>query len=310
MDENKFSAIITCYNEEKFISATIDSVLHQTRTDLINEIIVVDDGSKDNSKEQVLKKVEESNKVKYIYQENKGLAGARNTGIRHTTGDYIAILDGDDLWIENKIEIISHYIKEYPNVGLFYSNTYRYLYQKGKLLPLRVNKYHYDQVNLLPTFLAKGGPIVPSSAIIKKECFETLGLFDENFRMAEDTDMWLRIATKYPFHHIEEYLIKKRTVENSLGSNTVENAKYYKMALDKIEALVPGLKPYRRKRDILIHYKVGLYYYNINKWRLARKEAKVAIVKGKTLFKAYLLWIATLIKPFFKIDIIRFLKQL
>jgi glycosyltransferase involved in cell wall biosynthesis len=277
--------------------------------DLINEIVVVDDGSKDNSKENVLKKIEENNKVKYIYQENKGLADARNTAIRNTTGDYIAILDGDDLWMENKIEIINQHIKEHPDVGLFYSNTYKYLYQKNKLLPLRVNKYHYDQLNLLPTFLAKGGPIVPSSVIIKKECLETLGFFDENFRMAEDTDMWLRIATKYPFHHIEEYLVKKRAVENSLGTNTVENAKYYKMAFDKIEALKPELKPYRKKRDILIHYKVGLYYYNINKWGLARKEAEMAIIKGKTHLKAYLLWIATLIKPFFKIDIIRFLKQ-
>jgi glycosyltransferase involved in cell wall biosynthesis len=309
MIEPKFSVIITCYNEERFISATIDSVLHQTRIDLINQIVVVDDGSKDNSKEKVLKKVEENKRVKYIYQENKGLASARNTGLRNTTGDYIALLDGDDLWMENKIEIINDYIKKHPHVGLFYSNTYKYLYQKNKLLPLRVNKYRHDQENLLPTFLTKGGPIVPSSVIIKKECFETLGIFDENFRMAEDTDMWLRIATKYPFNHIEEYLVKKRTVENSLGSNTVENAKYYKMAFDKIESLMPALKPYRAKRDIVIHYKVGLYYYNIQKWKLARKEARMAIVKGKTLFKAYLLWIATLIKPFFKIDIIRFLKS-
>jgi glycosyltransferase involved in cell wall biosynthesis len=309
MIEPKFSVIITCYNEERFISETIDSVLHQTRINLINEIVVVDDGSKDNSKEKVLKKVEENNKVKYIYQENKGLAGARNTAIRNTSGDYIAILDGDDLWMENKIETIDRYIKEHPNVGLFYSNAYKYLYQKEKLLPLRVNKYYCDQPNLLPIFLSKGGPIVPSSVIIKRECFETLGIFDERFRMAEDTDMWLRIATKYPFHHIEEYLVKKRGVENSLGSNTVENAKYYKMAFDKIETLVPELKPYRKKRDIIVHYKIGLYYYNINKWKLARKEAKMAIVKGKTLSKAYMLWIATLIKPFFKIDIIKFLKQ-
>ena len=309
MDEYKFSVIITCYNEERFISETIDSVLNQTRMDLINEIVVVDDGSKDNSKEKVLKKIEENNKVKYVYQENKGLAGARNTAIKYTTGDYVAILDGDDLWINNKIEILDRYVKSHPAVGLFYSNTYKYLYQKNKLVPLRVNKYYSNQANLLPTFLAKGGPIVPSSVVIKKECFETLGLFDENFRMAEDTDMWLRIATKYPFHHIEEYLVKKRTVENSLGSNTVENAKYYKMAFDKIEALVPELKPYRKKRDIIVHYKVGLYYYNINKWKLARKEAKMAILKRKTLFKAYILWTATLIKPFFKIDIIKFLKE-
>src|SRR2546423_15389797 len=113
MDGYKFSVIITCYNEERFISETIDSVLHQTRIDLINEIVVVDDGSKDNSREKVLKKVEENSKVKYIYQENKGLAGARNTAIRHTTGDYIAILDGDDLWMENKIKVINHYTKEY-----------------------------------------------------------------------------------------------------------------------------------------------------------------------------------------------------
>ena len=125
-DVPQFSVILTCYNEERFIADAIDSVLNQTYVHRIKEIVVTDDGSKDNSKKIILQKAHENQNpvIKYIYQENKGLPSARNTAIQQTSGDYIAILDGDDLWYPNKIEILAKHIDEYPQVGLFYSNSY------------------------------------------------------------------------------------------------------------------------------------------------------------------------------------------
>src|SRR5438067_2146009 len=102
-----FSVVITCYNQEEFIGQAIDSALEQTNINLVKEIIVVDDGSKDNSKEEILKKAQKNSSIKFISQENKGVAFARNTGIQHSTGNYIAFLDGDDLWEETKIETVS-----------------------------------------------------------------------------------------------------------------------------------------------------------------------------------------------------------
>ncbi len=309
MDAPFFSVIITCYNEEKFIGQTLDSVLAQTKVHLIKEIIVADDGSKDSSKEAVLQKASEYPIIKYVYQENKGLPSARNTAILHSSAEYIAILDGDDLWEKNKIEVVAKYIEDYPRVALFYSNYYRYFYQNNKLLPHKVNAYHHDEKNLLPQFLSKGGPIVPSSVVIKRECLNDVGLFDPEFKMAEDTDLWLRIAVNHSFQHINQYLLKKRQVESSLGDNTLENAKYYKMAFDKIEKMVPAVKPYRRQRDIIIHYKLGLYYYHKKEWQNARRESWKAITKKINYGKAYLLLMSAFIKPVLRIDILKTIKK-
>lgn len=287
------SVIIPCYNKEYFIEETLKSVLNQTYIKAILEIIVVDDGSKDNTAQIVKRMAADHPAILYIYQENGGVSAARNTGINMCRAPFIAFLDGDDLWESDKIEIHCNYINLYPETGLFYTNFYRFLYQQNKIIAVKVIPYQHNEQNLLFKFVAKGAPVIPSTVLIKKECFDKVGLFDTSLKHGgEDIDMWLRIATHYSFQHINDFLIKKRELTDSLGANTFENAKGYKIALDKLQQSIPAIAPYRRKRDALIQYKVGLYFFKNGENSKALTEVNQAFKKDLKLIKAYVLWVA------------------
>ena len=301
-EKNFISVIIPCYNKETFIIEALDSVLHQTYIDAIKEIIVVDDGSKDNSAVLIKQKASSFPIIKYIYQDNAGVSAARNTGIKNAQGSYIAFLDADDLWLPDKIEVQSKLVNQYPEVGLFYTDLFHYDYKQEKLTPVKVIAYKADETELLFKFVAKGAPVIPSTVLVKKVCFETEGMFDTNFHEGgEDIDMWLRIARNYSFQHVQGFLIKKRVLKNSLGANTYENAKGYKIALDKMQSSEPAIAPYRRKRDALIHYKVGLYFYKNGETAKALDEVSKSFKKDLKLHKAYVLWLAIIAKKLFGI---------
>lgn len=109
----RVSVILPVYGVEKYIQQTIQSVLDQTYQNF--EIIVVDDESPDKSVE-ICQGFDDS-RITIIHQKNRGLAGARNTGIRHAKGDYLAFLDGDDLWHPEKLEKHVYHLESSPNVG-------------------------------------------------------------------------------------------------------------------------------------------------------------------------------------------------
>ena len=298
--EQFISVIIPCYNKESFIVGTLDSVIQQTFVKAIKEILVIDDGSTDGTASLVKEKASLYPIIKYIYQDNRGVSAARNTGIKNAGGDYIAFLDADDLWMPDKIERQCKALEQHPEAGLFYTDLYKYDYKLEKLTPVGVIAYQDNEESLLFKFVARGAPVIPSTVLVKKVCFEKEGLFDTTLlEGGEDIDMWLRIARKYSFQHVKGYLIKKRELKESLGANTYENAKGYRIALDKMQQLVPAIAPYRRKRDALIHYKVGLYFYKKGENAKAFNEAKNSVLKDFSLHKAYVLWLALVVKQFF-----------
>ncbi len=304
--EEKFiSVIIPCYNKESFISEALDSVLNQTHTKGIKEIIVIDDGSTDSSAALIKEKASLFAIIRYLYQHNSGVSSARNTGIENAEGDYIAFLDADDLWMPEKIKTQCEALEKYPDTGLFYSDLFQFGYKQKKMSPVKVISYHHNEKNLLFKFVAKGAPVIPSTVLVKKICFQTEGLFDTSFKKGgEDIDMWLRIARNYSFQHVQGYLIKKRQLKNSLGENTYENAKGYKAALDKMQLSEPSIAPYRRKRDALIHYKVGLYFYKQGNNTEAVSQAKKSLKSDFKLYKAYVLWLAIIARKVLGIRIV------
>jgi glycosyltransferase involved in cell wall biosynthesis len=304
--EHFISVIIHCYNKESFIAEALDSVLQQTYSKAIKEIIVVDDGSTDGTAAVIKEKALLFPVINYIYQQNGGVSAARNTGIKNAQGDYIAFLDADDLWLPDKIERQCKALEQHPEVGLFYTDLFKYDYKQEKLTPVRVIAYQADEQDLLFKFVAKGAPVIPSTVLVKKACFEKEGLFDTTLlEGGEDIDMWLRIARHYAFQHVEGCLLKKRELKDSLGANTYENAKGYKIALDKMQQLEPAIAPYRRKRDALIHYKVGLYFYKKGEHAKAYNEVTQSFKKDIRLFKAYALWLAIFVKQFSGFKILR-----
>ena len=179
-----FSVIIPCFNVEDTINTTINSVLNQ---DFIQyEIIAVNDGSNDKTSE-ILNSHNKDNLVKVINQKNKGLGAARNAGIKHATGEYICLLDADDIWTSNKLSKLYSFIKK--NSSNIISNDEIILEEKY-LFYLR-NKPPKNLSNLLLI----GNSLSPSAMTINKNIFKELGYFkeDKNYLGVEDWDFWIRL---------------------------------------------------------------------------------------------------------------------
>jgi len=213
-EEPLVSVIIPTFNRANMIEETINSVLSQTYKNI--EILVSDDGSTDTTKE-ILKKYISAN-VKYFWQENKGRpACPRNLGIKNANGKYIAFLDSDDLWIENKLAIqISILEKNSELIGISSNATFF-----GRSTGIYLTKSYNRSVNFREVF--EKNPIVNSSVVIRKEICEKIGLLDEDpiLRGVEDFDYWLRILNykDNSFYIIDDSLIKYRTHLTNISYN-------------------------------------------------------------------------------------------
>ena len=245
---NSVSAVLTCYNEEEYIGDAIGSVVQQTRYDAISEIIVVDDGSEDNSEEVIREWGDRCSKLHYVHQENQGLPVARNTGIERSSGDFIALLDGDDVWIKERLEPQLRFVDEHPDVGLLYTDAYTFDEGQERKRRGYCNRYEYGDDDVLQHLFVEGGPILPSTTLINRECFRTVGLFDPSLRLGQDTDLWLRIASRYPIQHIQKPLVLKRDRDDSLGGDVEKKAQSLLRVADKIAKLYPELESLHKER--------------------------------------------------------------
>jgi glycosyltransferase involved in cell wall biosynthesis len=190
----KVSVIIPTYNRERLISRAIESVLKQTYTDY--EIIVVDDGSTDRTSE-LLKKFE--GRIRYFYQQNSGISGARNRGLEEAKGEYIAFLDSDDAWLPEKLTIQVEVLDKNKDVGIIYSKML-ILNEAGKHCGFKPDeKTGRDFLELIEI----RGDIATSTVMSRRECFEKVGRFDPDLPPMEDFDMWLRISKFYKVYEVE-----------------------------------------------------------------------------------------------------------
>ncbi|WP_345242030.1 glycosyltransferase family 2 protein [Pontibacillus salipaludis] len=206
------SVIIPCYNSEKWIRSTLKSVVDQTFSNL--EIIVVDDGSKDNTRLEIERSKYE---VKYYYQQNKGPAAARNLGIEKSTGEYVAFLDSDDLWENNKIEEQLKIIleKDYQ-IDLVLSNV-SLINEKGDYLYTNYNNVPEGKKELVrDLFLGKIAMNTPT-IFVKKKVLEEIGGFNEGLPLREDHFLLMEIANKYNIYHIKTPLVKRRITDTSMS---------------------------------------------------------------------------------------------
>lgn len=210
------SVIIPTYNRANLVDKAIKSVLNQTYQDF--EIIVIDDGSTDNT-EEIIRGFKDK-RIKYIkkYKKNRGSPVARNIGIKIARGEYIAPLDSDDEWLPEKLDMQIKFFQDGPpELGVVYSHSC-YMDESGK----NINKLHnlrevegYIYEDLL------GGNCVgsPSKLLIRKECFHQVGLFDDLLRTQADWDMWIRIAKYYRFAFIKIPLVRYRLHSNQISKN-------------------------------------------------------------------------------------------
>ena len=186
------SVVIPLYNKQDSIESTINSVLVQIYGDF--ELIVVDDGSTDRSTDIV--RQYDDPRIKLIEKRNGGVSSARNEGIKSAESEYVAFLDGDDLWEPGFLEEIARMIKDFPDAGIW--GTSYYFLENGvrRTADKPLSDGYYGIVD--NTGWDKAHIYCSSAVCCKKSALEQIGLFDERVAYGEDLDVWWRIMLNYP----------------------------------------------------------------------------------------------------------------
>jgi glycosyltransferase involved in cell wall biosynthesis len=237
----KVSVVIPAYNAMTYLPKTLDSVLQQTCTDF--EVLIVNDGSTDEIAAWFATVTDD--RVRLISQANQGLPGARNTGITEAKGEYIAFLDADDLWAPTKLEQQVQCLDAKPEVGLVYAWTLlidRHGNSTGTVTAAQVEGNVWEKL-LLGDVVGSG-----SAAMVRRSCFDRVGLFDRELTSIEDCDMWVRIAAEYPFAVIKEVLVYYRQHPSGMSRNYDRMAQNSRLKIDKNFERVPLEILYLRPR--------------------------------------------------------------
>ena len=224
----KISVIIPVYNRAQMVKRAIQSVLDQTLP--AHEIIVVNDGSSDETG-QVLQTFEPS--IKIINQPHRGVSAARNAGIRLASGDWIALLDSDDVWLPQKLAMAREFHRNHPQYLIF--QTEEIWIRRGKRVnPKKKHRKYGGWIfkQSLPLCI-----VSPSAVVIHKSLFENVGLFDESFPVCEDYDLWLRVALHFPIG-----LDQRPGIIKYGGHEDQLSAKYWGMDYYRILAIEKHLK--------------------------------------------------------------------
>jgi len=237
----KVSVVIPAYNAMAYLPETLESVLKQTFTDF--EVLIVNDGSSDHIVEWATDITDP--RVKLISQENQRVSVARNTGIANAQGEYIAFLDADDLWEPTKLEKQVRCLDDKPEVGLVY--TWTLLVDQDNNPTGRTFASHAEG-NVWEEVVANDMISSGSSPMVRRSCFETVGVFDRNLAYAPDRDMWVRIAFRYPFAVIKEPLLRYRQLPNSFSRNRQGMIQDLRQVTEKAFQSVPLELLYVRNR--------------------------------------------------------------
>jgi len=291
------TVIIPTYNSAKYITEAVDSVLAQTYKNF--EIIVVDDGSTDDT-DEVLKPY--MDKIIYIKKKNGGPASARNRGIESSSGEFIAFLDADDVWLPEKLERQVEFMKNNPEVEIIFTKVANYEDPENQTLG-RINikdGYIFDQL------LKRGNFINASTVLLKAECIKNKELFDEDKRLisVEDYNLWLRLARKCKFAYLGEATTRYR-----YGGGLTENFEKMFQAdiyiLRKLKEEFPQWNleknPCYWKGLANYLYKFGKEYFYFGRYSEARREFFRSLrISPFRIKNMYWLTISLLPSPFIK----------
>jgi len=224
------SVIIPTYNRAHLIGRAIQSVLNQTYQDF--EIIIVDDGSTDNTEEVIKEYQEQDKRIRYIrHEKNKGGSAARNTGIKLTRGEYIAFQDSDDEWLPEKLEKqMKVFENPPPKVGVVYTGFWRIENNKKIYIPFSWVKQKEGNIH---KELLKGNFVTTQSIVARKECFKKAGMFDEKLPRFQDWELVIRLSKYYDFKCIDEPLLISYYTLDSISANNEGYIKALKLILSK-----------------------------------------------------------------------------
>ncbi len=261
----KLTTVIPLYNAKDTILSTINSVIEQTYKEPI-EIIVVNDGSTDGCEKLVEKLIEQNSTnriIKLINKPNGGVSSARNRGIKEASGEWIALLDSDDIWLPEKLEKQFVEIKKNPDIKFIGTNRNNEVYpffgkSNQKLFMLNARE-----------IILKWYPHT-STALIRKDMLLKTNLYDETRSHAEDGDLWLRVSEHRNLYVLNEDLVQTGGNKRSFGESGL-SANMPKM----YEGEILALKGAKKRKQINLFEYIGFYL-----WITMRYYRRILIVKS------------------------------
>jgi len=274
-----FSIVMPLYNKAQILDCTINSVISQTHHDL--ELVIINDGSTDNSQE-VVNNFNDP-RIKVIHQTNAGVSAARNTGIKQASGDWIAFLDADDWWHPEYLSVLKKTIDDNPKAlavsTAFFSKADN---KNWEPKPWKIDSLpEVEIITNLPKRWMQGIPFFTSSFCVKKSLLQTLDTwFVEGESNGEDVDLWLRIAEKTAVYNLPTQLVVYRTEQNtSLMALNINNEEPFFLNRIRTRANSKRYPPELKNSSIEL-----IYQYRISLTRLAlqhneRKKALIALWK-------------------------------
>jgi len=270
-----FSVVIPLFNKEKYIIKTLNSVFQQTFSDF--EIIIVDDGSTDRSI-TIINEIEDE-RLKINYQKNQGASAARNKGIKLAKGRYIALLDADDIWLENHLQNFVDSINKFPEEKIF-CNNYKYQFSQNSFKKTTFSNLSFtnESIILIENLLFHNlldSVATSSSTCIKSSVLKKRG-YDQSIVSGQDTELWIYLSFQYNFVlNLKESVVYKKEVFNSLSQS--DNADSHFILTQKY--LKEELSNSALKRFIDSH-RFGV----IIKYKLKQNKEKVKLLKSQINF--------------------------
>jgi glycosyltransferase involved in cell wall biosynthesis len=301
------SVIIPTYNYGRFIDESLKSVFDQTFQDF--EIIVIDDGSSDDTAQRL---ESYGSRIRYFRQQQKGPAAARNLGIRESKGEYIAFLDADDLWYPTKLEKQLKLFGTNPRLGMVLTDNS--LFDDNGIYKDYVNKKGYlftgDVVSNI--FLRSG--VVTPTVMVRRRVFEKVGMFEENLYIAEDDNMWIRIAIEYEVDIVDESLAQIRDhrfrtmrVSDKLDLSVENNIKL--LTTKYGAAVADKIRPLAVRKYFQLYFDKAYRHFELREFRKARQYFYKAIAKCPLKPKPYAYVLSTFV-PNWAMKGLRGLKKL
>lgn len=263
------SIVIPTFNASAFLKGAIESALHQNYMPL--EVIVIDDGSTDNTSDVVR---DYGTQVIFYRQNNLGPSGTRNTGIKLSKGEFIAFLDADDTWEMDKLQKQMHLMKNDPDIGLVHTNVWSFYLDRNEKECKDVKREEF--VGQCYARLFSENRILTSSVLVRRKCFNDVGLFDETLRVCEDWDMWIRLSRKYRFAYVPKPLVNYRIHKNNLTADSINMRKGDYSVLCKMLSDDPSLEKMIgnaiiKKRISELCFGIGYHYYSLGEMGESRK---------------------------------------
>ena len=218
------SVIIPTYNRAPLVVRAAASALDQTYPSM--DVIVVDDGSSDDTEQRLA--AELGSQIRYLRQDNQGVSAARNRGLREATGDYIAFLDSDDVWLPKKITAQVDFLRERPKYGMVVCDYYD-VDRSGTVVSIERRRQQYGADGHVLKRILNAPNLVPSTALLRREVYEEVGGFDTSLKTAEDIDFHLRVAKRFPIGVIEEPLVRYLSGNDSLSEDVSSYRDYVRV---------------------------------------------------------------------------------